>query len=191
MFHNVFYILIFGWTLMVFGYLTVRLATASLRMLRWQRGEAILEKLVISPKASKYVRMDAQIDAVYAYDYRGTRYRGTQISIFDPIPFMNLGYGPLVLSRLNELFVNKQAIRIRINSRRPDQSVLIDMPVRGPLLFGVAMTLMSTGLLIFLYFDGATPLSTAIGFGSAFILFLLCMVSRTAFTFIAMAFASL
>ena len=191
MFHNIFYFLIFGWTFMVFGYMTTRLLIASLQMSRWQRGEGILEKLVISPKAGIYGLTGSPIEAVYVYDYRGVRYYGTRISVFDPIPDMNFGYGTLVFSRLNELYVNTQAIRIRFDPRDPAQSVLIDMPVGGPLWLGGGFTLMSLGFLIYFFFEGATPTSTAIGLGSAFALFLVSMMSRKAFMIIAMAFASL
>lgn len=191
MFHNVFYILVFGWTFMVFGYLTTRLLIASLQISRWQRGEAILERLVIHPRVKISMSMDAPIEATYAYDHQGVRYHGTRISVFDSIPDMNFGYGALVFSRLRELYVNKQAIRIRLDPRNPGQSVLIDMPVGGPLWLGGVLTLMSAGFLVYFYFEGATPMSTAIGLGSALALFLLSMVSRSVFIFIAMAFASL
>lgn len=135
--------------------------------------------------------MDVPIEATYTYDYQGVRYHGTRISVFDPIPDMNFGYGALVFSRLRELYVNKQAIRIRFDPRNPEQSVLIDMPVGGPLWLGGGLTLVSAAFLIYFYFEGATPTSTAIGLGSALALFLLSMASRSAFMFIAMAFASL
>lgn len=192
MFHDVFYILIFGWIFMAFGYLTVRLLIAWLQMLRWQKGKAILEQLVIAPEASKYVSMDARIEAVYTYEYQGVRYHGTCISVFDSVPYLNFfGYGPLALSKLNELFIDKRAIRIKINPRYPERSVLIDMPVGGPLSLGTTLTLVSLGFLIYFCLEGATPLSTAIGLGSAFILFLLGMASRNAFMFIFMVFGSL
>ena len=189
--YNCFCFLIFGWAFLVFGYLTMRLVIASLRMLHWERGKAILQKLVITTKASKYLPTNGPIEAVYAYEYQGVHYHGTRISVFDSVPDLNFGYGPLVFSRLNELFVSKQAIRIRFDPRHPEQSVLIDMPVRGPLWLGTAITLMSVGFLIYFYFKGATTVSVAIGLGSAFVLFLLSVASRNAFMFIAMIFGSL
>ena len=172
------YIAAFGSAAFIFGCGSLALLFAWLPTLRWVKAQARLEKLEVTPRAGKYVRMNPTVTARYSYDYAGKHYESTRISVFEVRPRLFTGYDPTSLRLLDESTILEETVTIKLDPRSPRRAVLLDPPVWGYLLLGFPVAIVAgVGLALFTLAD-SSPVSVAAGWIIAGILFLVALLTR-------------
>lgn len=172
------YIAAFGAATLIFGCGSLALLFAWLPTLRWVEAQARLEKLEVTPRAGKYVRMNPVVQARYSYTYGGRRYEATRISVFEVRPRLFNGYDPTTLRLLDESMIVEEPVAIRLDPKHPHRALLLDPPVRSQLIAGSIFAVICAVALAFFVHDDTSTASLIAGWSIAGVMFIISLLTR-------------
>lgn len=168
----------FGAGGLIFGIGALALLAAWFPTRRWQRVEARIESLEVTPKAGKYVRMNPVVEARYSYELNGEHYVGRRISVFETRPRIFDGYMPPALQELEAAMILEKTVSIKVDPLHPHRAILLDPPVMAQLVARVVFGAICGGVAVAVtHFDDSLG-SVALGWGLASLCLLISLAFR-------------
>ena len=173
------FIAAFGAGVLILGAGSLAVLFAWLPSRHWQRVEARLEQLEVAPKAAMVVIVqNVRVTARYRYDVDGVSHVGHRVSVFEVRPRFFGGYKPYVLRELEADMIQEKTVPIKVDPRRPEGAILLDVPVKGHLIAGFGLALVFGAAAAFTTHLDDSLASIAVGWGLAALFLVLSLLFR-------------